>query len=438
MKNKKVVVLGFLSSIFTLFLIFSNFLIADKKTKKDDKSSRLKAYQKFQMVVNAIEKHGVDELSIEEIIDKSLVGLLSNIDAHSSFLKKNELKDFQVSTNGEFGGLGITVGIRDGTLTVIAPIEGTPADKAGLKAGDIILKIEDKSTLNMTIDEAISLMRGKPKTDIRITIFRKKATKPIVFKIKRAIINIPSVYSKTIGSDILYLRVVKFDKKVSKEIKKALLKYTPKNKGIILDLRNNPGGLLTQAIELTDLFVKKGVIVSQRGRTGKKNRKEFKASSFNTYDKIPMTVLVNEGSASASEIVAGALQDLKRAVIIGKKTFGKGSVQVIMPISESEGIKLTIARYYLPSGRTIQAKGITPDIEVSLAKLEELDNDYTIKEADLKKHLKVELEKLDGKKVKKKKKDDKNIIKEADLKNDLQLKTAVNITRALIIVQSNK
>jgi len=280
-------------------------------------------------------------------------------------------------------------------------------------------------------------MRGKPKTPIILTIVRKGEPKPLKKKIIRDIIKIKSVYSKNYNNEILYIRITSFDKNVANGIKDAIKKYEGKFKGILIDLRNNPGGLLDQAIKTVDLFVDSGVIVSQKGRRSSENI-EFKASRIGTYKNYPLVVLVNGGSASASEIVSGSLQDHKRAVIVGEKTFGKGSVQAILPIGKNEAVRLTIARYYLPSGRTIQAVGVEPDIKVKQAKVEEVDDGFEIKEKELKKHLEAELEKIDGKKPKKedkKDKKDKNKLTDKDLKRDFQLRTGINILKALIITK---
>lgn len=436
-------VMGFLSAVAVVSFTFSTTLFAkaDNTTATVD-SSRLQSLAKFTKVLGIVERYNVDKLTIEELMEKAMQGMMSNLDAHSSYLNEKSFENMKVQTSGEFGGLGITVGIKDGALTVIAPIEGTPADEAGMKAGDIILKINDKSTLNMTIDDAVAIMRGKPKTPIDLTIVRKNEPEPLVIHIIRDIIKIQSVYTKQIGDDILYIRVTNFDQKVVNNVRKELKKHIGHGKGLILDLRNNPGGLLDQAVGLVDLFVDSGIIVSQKGRN-KADNKTYKASRSTTITDMPMAVLVNGGSASASEIVSGALQDHKRAVTVGEKTFGKGSVQVILPISDKDAIKLTIARYYLPSDRTIQAVGVTPDIIVHPAECKSQHNEFSIKEADLKKHLEVELEKVNGngkdhnntKPAGKQKKEDKFVITRQQLDQDNQLKDAVNILKALTILK---
>ncbi len=413
-----------------------------KPVKEDPQelaAKRVEAFSRFSNVVTEIEKKYVDKITISEIMTKAIEGLLSNLDAHSAYLNEKKFKEFQAQTEGEFGGLGITVGMRDGVLTVIAPLEGTPAYKAGVKAGDNILKINNESTLSMSIDDAINLMRGKPKTPIQITIVRKNEPKPLVFNIVRDIIKIPSVSVKKIkDTPYLYVRVSSFDKNVTKSVLDGL-KANPKTKGIVLDLRGNPGGLLNQAVGLSNLFIKEGILVSQKGKNKEENL-EYKANGRAPYTNLPIVVLVNGGSASASEIVAGALQDHKRAIIIGEKTFGKGSVQVLLPVNKDEAIKITTARYYLPSGRTIQAKGITPDIVIYPGKVPENENKFSLKEADLKHHLEQELKKLDDKTPnsketdKDKKNEEEKEVTPKMISDDIQLKTAIDSLKTWSIV----
>jgi len=433
--------------LYSLVILFTTVLFAQdtKETNAEvSEPTRLESYTKLQKVIAAVELLYVDEVKLEKIVDKAINGLLHELDAHSSMLNKESYKEMKVETKGEFGGLGIVIGQRDGALTIISPIDDTPAFKAGVQSGDIIIKINDEASINMSLSDAIGIMRGKVGTPITITVVRKKELKPIKIDIIRDIIKIQSVYAKTINDEILYLRISSFmDMKVATELKKYIKKYKKTTKAIVLDLRNNPGGQLGQAIDTVDLFVDEGIIVSQRGKD-KRDNEEFNASSYKTVTSVPMVVLVNGGSASASEIVAGGLQDLKRAIIIGEDTFGKGSVQRIIPINEdgSEAIKLTIAKYYLPSGRTIQAKGIVPDIKVYPGKvLAEEESGFKLKESNMRKHLEGELEKvtdkkqsIQKKKKKEEKKTDKTIITEKMIMLDNQLKNGIDILKSLIIM----
>ncbi|MCZ6149623.1 S41 family peptidase [Campylobacter ureolyticus] len=452
-QRSKILSFGIFSAIVASVVISTN-LNAQTPKKPEKEETKLESLAKFTRVITTVESSYADELTFSEIINKAISGLMTNLDAHSSFLDEKAFEDTKVQTQGEFGGLGITVGMKDGALTVISPIEGTPADKAGVKSNDVILRIDGNATLGITLEEAVSKMRGKPKTPITITIVRKGKPKPFDVKIIRDIIKVDSVYAKNIeDEDILYLRVTNFDQKVTKESAKFIKEFTKKNKntkGIILDLRNNPGGLLDQAIGLTNLFVDKGVIVSQKGRDAKENL-EYSAKKNEKITDLPLVVLVNSGSASASEIVSGALQDLKRAVVIGEETFGKGSVQVILPLNEKEALKMTIARYYLPSGRTIQNKGVTPDLEVFYGKVPNDDKAFIIKETDLKQHLENELQKIDDNKTESnktinldhnktdtKEKDKEKIITKKDLYDDMQLKTAVDTIKVLNLTKDGK
>jgi carboxyl-terminal processing protease len=438
-KKIKPFILGFFATI-VIISVFTNSLLADNRTNDNSTAkgeSRIESLTKYKKVLDIVENAYVDDLTLEEIVKKSIEGLLINLDAHSGYLDEKQYDEMLIQMEGEFGGLGITIGLKDGAITIIAPTEGTPADIAGLQSGDVILKIDDKSTIGMTLDEAVSLMRGEPKTAVKITIVRKGENSPLSFDIVRDIIKIKSVYTKIIeGEKILYIRVTSFDQNVAEQTEEALKKHKNIN-GVILDIRNNPGGLLDQAVKLTDIFVDSGIIVSQKGRNPEED--EIYKAKKGMLTTVPMVVLVNGGSASASEIVSGALQDLKRAVIVGENTFGKGSVQKIIKLNDSsEAVRITVARYYLPSGRTIQAVGVQPDILVHAGAVPNNENEFSIKESDLKKHLENELSKINTTNTAKSSnatapKKNESIISQEDLFKDLQLKSAVDIIKVLNI-----
>ena len=434
MKKSRVILPGTIISLLVSSVSFAG-LLADEtqKSKPKVQENKLESLKKLRRIMAIVEENYVDELSFDDIVDKAIDGLLSNLDAHSNYLNKKKFDDLRANTDGEFGGIGITVGLKDGALTIIAPVDGTPGDKAGLKSGDVIVRVNDKSTIDMSIDDAVNLMRGAPKTKVELTIVRKGESKPLVFNIVRDMIKIDSVKVRKIeGSDFAYVRVSSFDKNVTRNVLSEL-KQIGKINGIVLDLRNNPGGILDQAVDLSRLFIKSGVIVTQKGRTKSENI-EYKAKSA-PYADIPVVVLINGGSASASEIVAGALQDHKRAVLIGEQTFGKGSVQTVMQIDKDEGLKLTTAKYYLPSGRTIQAVGVTPDIIVYPGVTPENENNFSIKESDLKRHLQSELDKVNTQNTKTKtENEDKKIITQNMIYQDIQLKSAIDVLMALNVV----
>ena len=336
-----------------------------------------KFYEKIDLFSEVLEKINdeyVDEIDQSEIMDSAINGVLQSLDPYSSYMNPEIFKEMQTETSGEFGGLGIEVTMEAGVVKVITPIDDTPASKAGVKAGDYIVRIDGEQVQGKSLMEAVNLMRGPVDSYIEITIRRKGSAKAKIFKIKREIIEIKSVAAKLIENEIGYLRLRAFNENSDDQLKKEISKLQ-KNKnlsGYIFDLRNNPGGLLSQAVTISDFFLNDGEIVSTKGRRSRENRKFF----ANKGDKIngkPLIVLINNGSASASEIVAGALQDQKRAILLGERTFGKGSVQSIIPLKNRGAIRLTISKYYLPSGKSISEIGVSPDIIV-----EESENDFVI------------------------------------------------------------
>jgi carboxyl-terminal processing protease len=350
----------------------------------------------FADVLSIIQENYVEEIDTQEVIEGAIRGMLQTLDPHSSFLRPDEFKELQVETKGSFSGIGIEITQEDGVLVVVSPIEGTPAYEAGLQAGDKIIKIDSEFTREMNLMEAVQKLRGPKGSKISISIQREGWSEPQEFVITREMIPLHSVKARILEPGFGYLRITSFQAKTTADLKQAIddLNSQEKLKGMILDLRNNPGGLLDQAVKVADLFVDKGVIVSTKGRMGEQNM-VFNAHDNDGHYQFPMVVLVNEGSASASEIVAGALKDHGRALILGAPTFGKGSVQTIIPLNEGAGLRLTTALYYTPSGISIQAKGITPDIEVPsrIAGKDQQESDgkstphQFLREKDLKHHI---------------------------------------------------
>ena len=345
----------------------------------------------FTEVLRQIEKNYVEPQDPQEMIYGAIKGMVQNLDPHSSFMTKEEHQDLLIETKGSFSGVGIEISVRDKVLTVVSPIEGTPAYAAGIQAGDKIVRIDDKSTSEMTLTDAVKSIRGKKGTKVKLTIIREAAEKPLDFTITRDVIPLKSVRNYLLAPDIGYVRVSTFQSNTSKDLNIALEKLETGRtlKGLILDLRNNPGGLLSQAIEVSDIFLDSGLIVSTKGRNASQDM-EVSAQKNKTERDYPILVMVNGGSASASEIVAGALQDNKRALTLGTRTFGKGSVQTILPLSDGSGLRLTTAKYYTPSGRSIQASGITPDIEIEFVppvQEEKKDGPQFMREKDLKGHM---------------------------------------------------
>lgn len=320
----------------------------------------------FSEVLNQVQKHYVDETKPKDLIQGAIRGMLSTLDPHSAYMTPDMYKEMQVETKGEFGGVGIQIGVKDSRLAVIAPIEGTPAYRAGIKAGDFIVKVNEDTTKDLTLMDAVQKMRGPKGSKVNLTIQRDGTPDPLVFTLVRDTIKIESVKSKNIDN-LGYVRLTQFQEATGRDLGKAIKQFRDqKVQGMILDLRNNPGGLLTAAVDVSEQFLPSGkLVVYTKSREGKKD--EWFAKSKDQLEDLPVIILVNEGSASASEIVAGALQDWGRAVIVGTTSFGKGSVQTILPLGDGSGLRLTTAKYYTPKGRSIQSTGITPDIVVKLA-----------------------------------------------------------------------
>ena len=432
----------------------------------------------FADVFGAIKQGYVEPIEDKKLITYAISGMLSNLDPHSAYLDAESFKDLQVSTQGEFGGLGIEVGMEDGFVKVVSPIEDTPADRAGIKAGDLIIKLDDSPVKGLTLSDAVKKMRGKPKTSIKLTVARKGETKPLEFTIVRDKIKVQSVKSKTVEPGYGYLRVTQFQEETAADVARHLDKLFKEKdkdgksepiKGLVLDLRNDPGGLLHGAIGVAAAFLPaKALVTSTDGRTEDAKKKYIASSEDylrgqkNDFLKdvpagaknIPLIVLVNGGSASASEIVAGALQDHKRAVIMGTQTFGKGSVQTVLPLSNNTAVKLTTARYYTPNGRSIQAKGIVPDVLVE--ETANGDKRERLREADLERHLDNDKEKAPAKDADKTpakpqaktgtkgksphKEDDEDAVKtpssEIAAKSDYQLSQAMNLLKAWQVIQA--
>lgn len=344
----------------------------------------------FSEVFERIKADYVEPMDDATLLNSAIRGMLAGLDPHSSYLLPEDYRALQAGTSGEFGGLGIEVGMENGFVRVIAPIDDTPAHRAGVKAGDLIVRLDDTPVKGLTLSDAVKHMRGKPGSEIILTILRQGEEQPIKISITRAVIKVTSIRARLLAPGYGYVRISQFQSRTSENMVERLHRLTEDNqgqlKGLVLDLRNNPGGVLSGAIAVSDAFLKKGLIVYTEGRLNGSQLK-YRAKSTDVLDGAPIVVLVNGGSASASEIVAGALQDHRRAVIMGKRTFGKGSVQTILPMKNGSALKLTTARYFTPSGISIQAKGIEPDIVLRHVRLERIPDGGQVKEADLTGHL---------------------------------------------------
>jgi len=443
-------------------LILPFFAMAEKEVVLPLPVEELRA---FANVFGRIKSDYVEPVSDKKLITEAINGMLSGLDPHSAYLDAEGFKELQVGTQGEFGGLGIEVGMDDGLVKVISPIEDTPAFKAGIQSGDLIIKLDDTLVKGMTLNDAVKLMRGKPGSSIVLTVIRKNAQQPLKIKVVRAVIKVQSVKSKLAEPGYAFVRITQFQEHTGENLATALANLRKQNKeplqGLILDLRNDPGGLLTGAVGVSAAFLPKdALVVYTEGRTddakmrllaspeyyARGSKEDYLKNLSDEFARVPMVVLVNGGSASASEIVAGALQDHKRAVIMGTQTFGKGSVQTILPLGNNTAIKLTTARYYTPSGRSIQAKGIVPDIVVEDPATAAFDSSLRLREADLAKHLTNGQtgtgEPADRPLIKTPAKDkngseDKPELAEFGAKNDYQLNQALNLLKGMSILRGN-
>ncbi len=377
-------------------LLLGAFLLSERAWAEEEETVPdnlpLDELRTFTEVLDRVRRDYVEIVDDKVLLESAIRGILAGLDPHSSYLDASAFRDLQVGTSGQFGGLGIEVGMEDGFIKVIAPIDDTPAQRAGVQAGDLIIRLDDTPVKGMSLAEAVNRMRGRAGTEITLTIVREGEEGPLKLTLKRDVIQVQSVKNRILEPGFGYIRITQFQSRTGFNLQRALEKLHRDNKhplkGLILDLRNNPGGVLSAAVEVSDLFLEDGLVVYTEGR-GEGSRQRFKATPGDSLSGAPLIVLVNGGSASASEIVAGALQDHRRAVVMGEQTFGKGSVQTILPLTNGTAVKLTTARYYTPSGRSIQAEGIKPDIKLErfTVALADTPGLSMLKEANLSGHL---------------------------------------------------
>lgn len=451
-KNSKMKIAG------VILLLLLGFFLGrfDYSILRAQAQDRYVELQLFSKVLNMVQQYYVEEVDSKKLIYGAIKGMLRELDPHTNFLPPEIFKDFETETSGEFGGLGIEISVQNGVLTIISPIEDTPAWEAGIKSGDKIIAVDGKSTKGLSLVEASQFMRGKKGSKTTLTIVREGQEAPFDVSITRASVKIKSVKPTDFDDGFMYVKLTSFIENTSRDLEKSIQDAVKKHtaiKGLILDLRRNPGGLLDQAIRVSDMFLSSGTIVSTRGRD-QKNTEITNASKKGKYTNFPIIILMNEYSASASEIVAGALQDNNRAVIMGQKSFGKGSVQNVVKLGDGSGLKLTIARYYTPSGKSIQAEGITPDIEVDEVDTEAFSKaivkSKSTREKDIAGHLMSEKEKKAKIQSAKEanitawwketnlKKDEKMSVKESMLSSDYQLYQAYNYIKAWKLMKNIK
>ncbi|WP_299394939.1 S41 family peptidase [uncultured Desulfovibrio sp.] len=392
---------------------------------KDD-AGNYDPYKRFSQVLDLVEREYVKDVKESDLINNAIKGMLQNLDPHSSFMSADEYKSMQETTSGEFFGIGVEIYMENGQVTVVSPIADTPADRAGLQAGDVILSIDGQSTQELTLQDVVSRIRGPKGSAVELTILHTSAKTPQTVRITRGAIPLISVKSKELEKGYLWIRITRFSERTTEELQEAVKAARDDLKGIVLDLRNNPGGLLDQAVRVSDMFLNDGVIVSIKGRN-KNSERSYRASAQKDDITVPVVALINAGSASASEIVAGALRDQKRALILGERSFGKGSVQNIIPLPDGSGLKLTVALYYTPNGSSIQAEGIQPDMEVPFASRSDQER-FLLREQDLNRHLENSKKKGDDKK------DAASEVRD-QLERDNQLRTALQLLKGIPAVQ---
>ncbi len=436
MLKKKAVVILSLGMVLGIGIGISGAVLAGKDKADvviDTETLPYEDLRTFTEIFGRIKRDYVEPVSDKKLLEDAIRGMLSGLDPHSAYLMGEEYQELKEGTTGQFGGLGIEVTMENGFIKVVSPIDDTPAQKAGIKTGDLIIKLDDKPVKGMSLNDSVKLMRGEPGSKIVLTIVREGEEAPLKLTLARDVIKVKSVKSRSLDKGYGYVRISSFQSGTGDSLKEALATLKKENggslKGLVLDLRNNPGGVLNAAVDVSDAFIKSGLIVYTQGRI-ENSEMRFNAAGDDLINGAPIVVLINAGSASASEIVAGALQDQKRAIIMGEKSFGKGSVQTILPTSNGAAVKLTTARYYTPSGRSIQAEGIEPDIALSRVKLEALDKtDFTpIKEADLSHHLQNGKAANDGKQDSLKEKD-------AVETQDYALHEALNLLKGISIIK---
>lgn len=425
------------SAFLSLLVLLPAVALADEKSPATSGLLPLEELRTFTRVYDHVRSGYVDDISDAQLLEFAIKGMIAELDPHSAYLDKEAFADLQASTSGEFGGVGLEVSIDDGYVKVVTPIDDSPSARAGILAGDVVVRIDDKPVKGMDLNKAVNLMRGPKNSPIKITVMRDGVDQPIDFKLQRDIIKVQSVRTRLLEQDYFYIRIAQFQLDTGKEMSKKIRDHLKKNretKGVILDLRNNPGGVLQASVEVVDAFLDGGQVVYTQGRLDNSNI-SYNADSGDLTAGLPLVVLINDGSASASEIVAGALQDHKRAIIMGTRSFGKGSVQSVIPISNDRAVKLTTALYYTPNGRSIQAQGIEPDVEVERVQVAAIAQNPGVTEADLARHLGNG---KGGKESTSKDRANRRITSAELLREDNQLHEALNLLKGLnIFLQSS-